>query len=488
MEVNTFDIFDTLIARRCVVPGRIFQEVEVASGFKGFASIRQQAEVNISASSYTLDDIYKEIIRTYNISENQAKALRELEIEREIQNAIPIQENLKKVRDGDILISDMYLPKDTILQMLRNVGLDRQVGLFVSSHGKISGSVWPKIKSQVEILSHAGDNVKSDLESPSVNNILAYHLNQSKQTNYELFFETNALPVLSRVVRETRLRILHSGLSREKRERLLLQINCNMPILLLGCVHIYLTGLENGIHNFLLCSRDCKAMEWVFRYFLESCKLGVKSQYFLTSRIARISPSASYIRYLNSLCPPGTMIVDLCGTGWSLSQLLDKAENPPWVYLLHHMRNSKVSAQYNEIRAFRDLEKLFSLLTETTLDNGLLELSNYSDSAMFTGMHEIEECGTFIPAFEKPDFSPTVLDILSDFNIARNAFMNTLCNFDASEVFREASSNHGRLGAIIKELYQSIATYLPFIHDLALYHVRQDQKTMWQLSQMKSSP
>ncbi len=42
--INSFDIFDTLIARFCVDPQEIFHHVERVTGWPNFAYYRQKAE------------------------------------------------------------------------------------------------------------------------------------------------------------------------------------------------------------------------------------------------------------------------------------------------------------------------------------------------------------------------------------------------------------------------------------------------------------
>jgi hypothetical protein len=41
-EINSFDIFDTLVARRCVLPDEIFRLVERRTGYSGFAEVRKK--------------------------------------------------------------------------------------------------------------------------------------------------------------------------------------------------------------------------------------------------------------------------------------------------------------------------------------------------------------------------------------------------------------------------------------------------------------
>ena len=67
--MRTFDIFDTLIARRCIDPALVFEIVERKVGRPGFARARRQAEKVVSERDYTLDDIYAELANQYSDGE-----------------------------------------------------------------------------------------------------------------------------------------------------------------------------------------------------------------------------------------------------------------------------------------------------------------------------------------------------------------------------------------------------------------------------------
>lgn len=85
-----------------------------------------------------------------------------LEVQIEHEQVIPIVENLALVRDGDLLVSDTYLPRAIVQSLSERAGLERQVGLVVTNSGKHSGTIWPQLKRSAEIQGHFGDNLHSD--------------------------------------------------------------------------------------------------------------------------------------------------------------------------------------------------------------------------------------------------------------------------------------------------------------------------------------
>ncbi len=141
--IKTWDIFDTLIARRCVLPQTVFQIVERATNSIGFVQARIESEHNASMrGNYSLDDIYEEFRLLTNAPKNICDTLKKLECDVEIEQSIPITENIRQVKVGDVLISDMYLPETVIRRMLTKAGLLVPVEILITSGGKSSGRIW----------------------------------------------------------------------------------------------------------------------------------------------------------------------------------------------------------------------------------------------------------------------------------------------------------------------------------------------------------
>lgn len=165
--LKTWDIFDTLIARRCIFPQGIFQIVEQISKAYGFVQARIVAEKNVSSQgNYRLDDIYKEFQKLTGATKNICDALKKLECDVELEQCIPITENIRQVKAGDILISDMYLPEELMRKMLHKAGLLAPVEIIITNDGKYSGRIWKQLADQKQNVFHIGDNEISDLVNP----------------------------------------------------------------------------------------------------------------------------------------------------------------------------------------------------------------------------------------------------------------------------------------------------------------------------------
>src|SRR6202035_5806526 len=122
--VSSWDVFDTLIARKCGHPYAIFDLMGATFG-NGFKAARVYAESAARAArqEISLGDIYDKLQSSTGWSTEERQRALDLEVRLEFENVIPITENLSRVSDGDIVVSDMYLPHEIIMGMLRAAGL-----------------------------------------------------------------------------------------------------------------------------------------------------------------------------------------------------------------------------------------------------------------------------------------------------------------------------------------------------------------------------
>ena len=58
----------------------------------------------------------------------------------------------------------MYFTEDIIYDILKNCGFEKNVEIYVSSGGKSSGEMWEKLKSNIKLNFHIGDNYHSDVK------------------------------------------------------------------------------------------------------------------------------------------------------------------------------------------------------------------------------------------------------------------------------------------------------------------------------------
>lgn len=184
-EIVSFDIFDTLLLRNVIEPIDIFKVVEIEyckkfnekiDFFDKRVKAERMARESTKLEDITFDDIYKNIDAFFGI--NKSKELRKLEIDSEKKFIIPnkyikeVFELAKQKEKQILLISDMYLPKDIIIELLNCNEYFGYSNIYISSEikkTKAMGSIYAYIKENLNINSqkwvHIGDNYVSDYKN-----------------------------------------------------------------------------------------------------------------------------------------------------------------------------------------------------------------------------------------------------------------------------------------------------------------------------------
>ncbi len=208
-EVISFDIFDTLITRPLLDPDAAFEIVQtrISRELKidiSYARERKQAEFRLRTGNEftgdcTLDDIYAEFLKSTKLPRSSCESIKEIEIQNEIALCIPRREMVKvfdyakSKNKRIILISDMYLRRRDIEQMLLKCGLSGYDEIILSSElgkRKDTGALWDHYKDHIgndSICLHIGDNERSDYRLPTSRGLSAYHVMSGRG----LFHNTN---------------------------------------------------------------------------------------------------------------------------------------------------------------------------------------------------------------------------------------------------------------------------------------------------------
>lgn len=207
-SLYSFDVFDTLIARRTATPEGIFAlmqqklaEPEHACRYPerivhNFYLLRIEAE-KVARNTYitekvkdiTLRQIYECFLRMEDLSEAQVQELMVLEAAVESENILPIPENIEKVRilkeagERVVLISNMYLDREVIRGLLLQASpIFEDIPLYVSGElGKTKGThtLYHHVKGQEQVeysgWRHYGDNRNLDVDIPRSLGIRAEH-------------------------------------------------------------------------------------------------------------------------------------------------------------------------------------------------------------------------------------------------------------------------------------------------------------------------
>lgn len=326
--LRSWDIFDTLIARKSIFPQNVFKIVENISKINGFANVRTAAEQFLikEGKNFNLDDIYKTMIKISNVSEELANRLKRLECDVEIEQTIPITENLNKVKSGDILISDMYLPEEIIRKMLDKVGLFVPVELVITSGGKASGKIWQQLRNQNANLFHSGDNVISDVKNPRTFGFdsswtILNRLNQFENLLIEKDFDFAAY------LRELRLK---NPFNEDIKRIYYFLFIVNVSMLMLMIKEIDAIQKKFKFEYLGFCGRDTFYLYQLYKKFkIDKNEPLPLIDHLHYSRKLIINSKKETAKYFSSRMGNNkTLLIDLLGTGLHFNNLRKEINNP----------------------------------------------------------------------------------------------------------------------------------------------------------------
>lgn len=321
-QLYSFDIYDTLISRKTATPEGIFalmqkqlEESEIYAGYPkrlvhNFYIMRIQAE-KVARNTYitgtvydiTLQQIYECVRLSGGLSEEQTEELMQLEIDIELENSIPVLENIRKIRDlrekGErvVLISNMYLGTEVIRRILVQMdSVFQDMMMYVSGDiGKTKGTrtlyYYVKEQEKVEFCNwyHCGDNKVLDVEIPS-----------SMGVHAECFQTTNLCDweeeLLSGREDNPELQIL-IGVSRRVNRRKELSFSYQVgsgysaEILLPYVLWVLQESIKKGIRKLFFVARDGYILKKVADIVIEKYNYTIATSYLYGSRKAWRLPS-----------------------------------------------------------------------------------------------------------------------------------------------------------------------------------------------------
>ena len=213
-DTISFDIFDTLIIRPFYEPKDLFKILN--KKFKKlcpnnnliFSSIREKAEKITRDTNFkyneneeiTIDKIYNYITDNYKINSKVTNELKKYEIELELKycqqrkSGKNLFELAKFLNKRIIITSDMYLPINTIEEILHNNGYNNIDKIYLSNIenlSKATGNLYNRIKEKEKdsIILHIGDNYNSDYINAKNKEINAKRLPKATDVLWPKFYQ-----------------------------------------------------------------------------------------------------------------------------------------------------------------------------------------------------------------------------------------------------------------------------------------------------------
>lgn len=387
-SVKSYDVFDTLIARRSVDPRPVLARLEAHAGIPGLAAVRLAADQQLGALGrpYTLCDIWQQVGRRIGLEATVIERLYHQEIQLDHEQTIPIVENLALVQDGDILVSDTYLPAELLMSLLRKAGLERTVALITSNDGKFRGWIWPKLLEKLRIEEHLGDNVHSDGKTPFEAGIKAIIYTGAKRTSIEQYLIDQGWESLANLVRE--IRLANPFPTSRLPERSLWNLTCelNFPLLFFASLQLGQFVQKRGCSEILFISRDCLLWQRLFQKLFPQ----QRSCYYFASRRCLLKPSENYLEYFRSTWTPQSLIVDLFSTGVSWAKLCSHLDVKALCFFIGFVDNYSYMPDAPAPQKWLDVVSVFRNSQLGAPVNKNVEMLNYAP-------HPIVEDVIFLP-------------------------------------------------------------------------------------------
>lgn len=218
VEIVSFDVFDTLVERPCAKPDDLFEFLSKRFNayrknvkYIDFAKLRSTAErvarenvvqKNPFFHEVQLKEIYAELVKMGVLNAQEAQEFQRLEIEMEYRFCKTrsmgkyLYDFARRAGKRIVCISDMYLPADVILEILRSNGYTEIERLYVSSEkrvckydGKLFQAALKDLKVKPKDICHIGDNYISDFCAPEKLGMRHFYLASAA----EMFMGRNGL-------------------------------------------------------------------------------------------------------------------------------------------------------------------------------------------------------------------------------------------------------------------------------------------------------
>lgn len=299
----SFDIFDTILYRTVPNSTDIFllmeQKPEVKALWKNqnsFVEVRRKAEFWLrrrSTTEISIEDIYGEIGKKYNLSKDVQKQLVTLELATEKENsflhakAVNKIKNLQSKGKNVILLSDMYWHEAEVRDLLSSKDpIFSNVPIYVScDYGatKKNRKLYEIVSKELNVpyvdWKHYGDNVKSDYNNAKSLGIEAVHTKRPQRYHYErhlpLSIQGKALYGLISQVREN-----SNGPEYD------LGASFAAPMVYQYVLWVIVQASAKGINKLYFVLRDGYILKKVADIIIQNRELDIKTEYLFGSRVA----------------------------------------------------------------------------------------------------------------------------------------------------------------------------------------------------------
>lgn len=327
VEVVSFDLFDTLIARNILWFEDLVEIIEQKLHNKGvdirdFVQKRISLEKKLSCGrSPKLEEIYAELLKDLNVEDFNAFELAELEYRTDCELICPRKDmiglihQIKKLGKSVYITTDSYYTKQQIEFLLKQNGIDEIDGVIVSCEydTKKTEKLFEKLieAAGTSRIIHIGDDIASDIESAMAWGLKSFHIYNTE----ELLDKVGGLGLISDNMNLSdririgmfKTRLFNSPFQFEDSEKKIIVKDVEdlgylfIAPIILDFVEWFSEQIDKyKLKNIWFSARDGYLIQKVFALMFPD----TKSDYFLTSRISAIRAgvdSVSDVKYVDDM-------------------------------------------------------------------------------------------------------------------------------------------------------------------------------------------
>lgn len=313
----SFDIFDTLITRRVATPVGIFaimqykiaNETNLPQFIKdNFFRIRVETEKLVRKcmsrkfqyEEITIDEIYETIKNDYNLTPEEVEFLKNLEIATEINNIVPIKENISKLKElvanGErvVLISDIYLPLEIIRTILVNIdSIFQNIKIYLSSEYRLKkskGNLYLKVQEEEQVdfenWIHTGDNKNGDIKQANNHGIRTKHYAPPALMPYEKYLLDNNKDNVFSQANVGSARLARFEVCAAHQDKYCFGASFAGPILYNYMDYVIQQSLIRNFKTLYFVARDGYILKLIADKIISKKNLNIKTKYIYGSRLA----------------------------------------------------------------------------------------------------------------------------------------------------------------------------------------------------------
>lgn len=285
----SFDIFDTCLIRTCGTPDNFFDILSMQVFTKpvpenerqGFIIARREVEYKLyyNNPNANIFDIYNSL--SYNhpdIISNDEICKKEMSLEKEVLvPVLKVKELIHSLRgkgEQILFVSDMYLPVDFLINILKEYGIFQSGDkIYVSCNvgkTKFNGELYKYIHNKENIpykkWTHYGDNRRADILEPQKLGIKTKQINHKYSTIEQDWIRNSCVTLFKQ-------NYIMAGISRSllyclpdnPRKKLLLDIVAPLYSSFIG--YVFEDASKRGISHLFFCARDTYQLFYVAKVF-----------------------------------------------------------------------------------------------------------------------------------------------------------------------------------------------------------------------------